>query len=125
MAKTSISKKALGNKLDKLFSKVIRKRGHCERCGSTRNLQTAHIFSRTYRNTRWDTSNALCLCAGCHFWGHKNPILFTEFVHEHLGRDNYEVLKEAHNQIYKGTVEDLQIKLKVLGEMYEEHSSDS
>ena len=118
------TKKSLTNKLDKLVSKIVRSHGKCERCGKRENLQCCHIFSRTYRSLRWSLDNLLCLCAGCHHWGHKNPILFTEFVREHLGEDNYELLKENYRAITKLTIQDLEIKLKVLEEMNEEHSSN-
>ena len=111
------TKKTLRNKLDRLFSLVVRGRGKCEKCGSKHELQTAHIFSRTYNSTRWDLDNALCLCVSCHFFFHKNPILFGEFVKEFLPENLYEVLKEKRNFISKYTIEDLQIKLKVLQEL--------
>ncbi len=83
------------NYLDDLTRQAIRKRGKCERCGSRKNLQVSHIYTRTYKETRWMPLNLLLLCASCHFWGHRNPILFTEFVREHLGEENYEKLKVA------------------------------
>jgi hypothetical protein len=63
--------------------------------------------------------NLLCLCASCHFWSHKNPILFTEWVKKFLGEDKYQVLKEKHNQVIKYTLEDLQSKLTILEQMGE------
>lgn len=55
-------------KATKLHSKIVRERaGQCERCGSTDNLQCAHIISRTRSNTRTDLDNAWCLCAKCHW----------------------------------------------------------
>lgn len=112
-------KTTLRNKLDRLCSLIVRGRGRCERCGSQESLQCCHIFSRIYNATRWLLENLLCLCAGCHFWGHKNPILFAEWVRKHLGEEKYKNLKEAHNQITKYTIEDLEIKLKVLTDLAE------
>lgn len=112
-----ITKTSLRRKLDKLCSEIIRKRGKCQKCYGTNALQTSHLFSRTYNNTRWDLCNLLCLCASCHFWSHKNPLLFTEWVKKYLGKEKYEALKEKHNQITKYTLEDLQTKLKVLQKM--------
>jgi hypothetical protein len=110
-----MKKSTLRNKLDKLASKIVRARGRCERCAKIRNLQCAHIFGRTYNNTRWDLDNLLCLCPDCHInFAHKQPILFAEWVRKHLGAEKYENLKEAHNQITKYTIEDLTIKLAVL-----------
>jgi len=106
---------SLKHRLDKRVSEIVRSRGKCQRCGKRQNLQCCHIFGRTYLNTRWSLDNLLCLCPDCHInFAHKQPILFAEFVKKILGIDKYELLKEAHNQIYKPTIEDLQIKLEVL-----------
>jgi hypothetical protein len=111
------TKTSLRRKLDKKISEIVRAKGKCQRCGKKENLQACHIFSRRYLNLRWDLQNILCLCAGCHLWSHANPILFVEFVYELLGEDMYSLLKEARNQITKYTLDDLQIKLKVLEEL--------
>jgi len=111
------SKKTLKRKLDLLCSKIVRARGKCQRCGK-KNVQCCHIFGRTYLNTRWDLLNLLCLCPDCHInFAHKQPILFAEFVKKTLGEDKYELLKESHNLIYKPTISDLEIKLKVLQDL--------
>lgn len=69
-----ITRAGLVKKLDKLFSKIVRSRGECEKCGKKTNLQCAHIYSRKHKNLRWDEENALCLCGGCHmFWWHLEP----------------------------------------------------
>ena len=107
-------KSTLRNKLDKLCSQIVRARGSCEKCKSKESLQCCHIFSRKYNNTRWDLDNLLCLCAKDHFLFHAEPLYFAEWVKLHLGEEKYELLKEKHNQITKYTIEDLQIKLKVL-----------
>ena len=113
-----VSKTTLRNKLDKICSLIVRGRGKCERCGKKENLQCCHIFGRTYNNTRFDLDNLLCLCPDCHInFAHKQPILFAEFVRKILGEEKYETLKEKHNQITKYTIEDLQIKLKVLEDL--------
>jgi len=110
---------SLKRRLDKRVSEIVRSRGKCQRCGKRQNLQCCHIFGRTYLNTRWSLDNLLCLCPDCHInFAHKQPILFAEFVKKILGIDKYELLKEAHNQIYKPTIEDLQIKLEVLNGNY-------
>ena len=98
--------KPLKTKADALFGRLIRSRGACQRCGRTSSevqLQCAHIVSRRFTATRWDENNALCLCAGCHRWGHDNPIEFTKFVTDLLGDEIVEgVLEQARN--YTGTI---------------------
>jgi 5-methylcytosine-specific restriction endonuclease McrA len=112
------SRTTLKNKLDKICSLIVRGRGICQRCGKRENLQTAHIFGRTYLNTRWDLDNLLCLCPDCHInFAHKCPILFTEFVRKIRGEEKYELLKEKHNLIYKPTIDDLEIKYQILKEL--------
>lgn len=100
------------NKLDKKCSQIIRARGYCERCGPLKYhdyslLQCAHIYSRTYKSVRFDLLNLLCLCASCHFWAHKNPIDFGEWVKDHIGLANYTILKQRRNTIKKWTVPDM------------------
>ena len=74
------SPKGAKAKADRLFSLIIRARGHCESCGSTSNLQCAHIVSRRYSHTRCDQRNAFCLCAKCHMHFTDHPVEFAEFV---------------------------------------------
>jgi hypothetical protein len=112
------TKTSLRNKLDRLCSQIVRARGKCEKCGKKKNLQSAHIFGRRFLNTRWLLENQLCLCPDCHInFAHQKPILFAEWVRKYLREEKYEALKEAHRQIYKPTIEDLQIKLKTLEEL--------
>lgn len=95
------TKRTLTKKLDILFSKIVRSKGYCVKCGKTSNLQAAHIYSRRYRSVRWDWNNVLCLCSGCHFWSHHNPILFTEWVAEYLGEHKYIQLKLSASMLKK------------------------
>lgn len=101
-------KSTLTNKLDKICSEIVHHRGRCERCGNRRTLQCCHIFSRSNRSVRWSLINLLCLCAGCHFWGHKNPVLFTEFVRGLLSKEGYDELKQEAIKIKKWTIEELE-----------------
>lgn len=113
------TKSSLTRKLDAECSRVVRSQGYCTWCNMTEHdkLQCAHIFSRTYRNTRWSLKNLLCLCAGCHFKAHKNPVEFTELVRSHLGAYEYEILRVNHNAIKRWTVYEMQELLNTLKEM--------
>src|SRR3990167_10281304 len=79
---------------DELFSKIIRSKGFCERCGKKENLQCAHILSRSYRQVRWDFGNAFCLCNGCHVYFTHHPIEFEEFVITKIGQNAYQTLRK-------------------------------
>lgn len=94
------SKKTMRNKLDKLWSQIIRARGECQRCGKPTNLQAAHINSRRHLAIRYDLDNGLCLCAGCHMWGHHSPTKFTFWLEDYLGRDLLEELHEKNVPTY-------------------------
>lgn len=89
------TRSSLKNKLDKEISRIVRSRGSCAWCDKDdyKKLQAAHIFSRNNLAVRHDLLNIVCLCAGCHFKAHQNPILFTEFIREYLGEVKYENLK--------------------------------
>lgn len=109
-----MKRSTIKNKLDALCGEIVRARGRCERCGRTETLQCCHIYSRTYLHLRWFIPNLLCWCASCHFWGHKNPVEFTEWVKanraEHLGE-----LKRRRNltdKIYDHELMELYEKLK-------------
>lgn len=86
---------------DKMFSLAVRSRGSCERCGESqyKRLQCAHIMSRQYIAVRWDWSNALCLCAGCHYWGHAHPLEWDDFVIGKMGEDAYYELRRRARQV--------------------------
>lgn len=77
----------LVKKADLLFSKYIRLRGVCERCGvdDAKKLQCAHVINRTHKGLRYNEDNALCLCIKCHlFWAHRSPLEFTDWFKTHF-----------------------------------------
>ena len=110
------TKAGLTRKLDIECSRIIRSKGVCASCLSTdySKLQCCHIFSRTYRNTRWHLPNMICMCAGCHFEAHKNPIKFVERVKCALGDKEFEALKNMHNVIKKWTTLEMEELLNEL-----------
>lgn len=76
-----ISSKGWAKKLDTLFSYIIRDRANwtCQKCShefpeeysvkgvrKAQGLDTAHYKGRRLYATRWDLSNAIALCMGCH-----------------------------------------------------------
>ncbi len=117
-AKKAKSPSVLKKQCDVLFSKVIRLRdGKCLKCGTTENLQCAHIASRKHLAGRWESDNALTLCYRCHIhWAHKEPIEFSEWVKENyyemwteagsvtarLFKPNYELILDQLTERYQG-----------------------
>lgn len=110
------SKSTLTRKLDSVVSRITRSIGVCVKCGNAdySKLQCAHIYSRTYRSVRWDLKNVLCLCASCHFYFHKNPIEFGDFVKNYLGEYEYIQLSNRRNSIIKYNTAMMQELLTVL-----------
>lgn len=78
---------------DALFSKIVRSRGSCERCGKTAGLQCAHGFSRRYRAIRWDERNAFAQCGGCHFLLTHRPIEQDDWNRSQWGDALYDELR--------------------------------
>lgn len=104
-------RKKLIEKLDKKWSLAIKQRDKiCILCKKDWNLQSAHIFSRSHLGTRWNITNGLCLCGGCHiFFAHKNPIEFSELVRLRLGEERYQKLRQEAQMITKFSTVDLQL----------------
>ena len=110
------SRTQLKKQADKLFSLIVRSRGSCERCATTRNLQCAHIQSRTNLHLRWDEKNALCLCVRCHlYWAHKNPLEFATWYVALYPKENAYLMKEKNviepNMDYEVVIERLNKRL--------------
>lgn len=84
-------------KATRLHSQLVRLRGLCESCGSTDNLQCAHIISRKYNATRTDENNAFCLCARCHMNFTDDPVGFGLFVIDRVGEPAYDALRAKAN----------------------------
>lgn len=113
------TKSSLTRKLDQECSRVVRGRGVCAKCGSIEyeKFQCAHIFSRVYRSVRWFLDNLLCLCASCHFWAHRNPVLFTEFVKQYLGEERYQFLKSTATAIKRWNIVEMSELLSTLKQL--------
>lgn len=99
MQGSSVSRSIYGTglkaKATKLHSLVVRSRGRCERCGSTSNLQAAHIVPRRYSVTRCDPEAAWCLCAGCHLRTTEHADEHMALVEQTIGLERFWELKRA------------------------------
>jgi hypothetical protein len=114
------TKSSMTCKLDKILGEIVRSRGYCVRCGNKDTLQTAHIYSRSNRATRWDLNNVVCFCYNCHMnFAHKNPVMFTEWVKEWLGEPKYTELKIRANSIKKWTLPEMEELYKRFTELKE------
>lgn len=82
---------------DRLFSQIVRARGNCERCGTVRDLEAAHVVSRRYLTTRYDESNGRCLCHRCHIWAHAFPHDFQTWI----GHDTFSALYQRAQSLEK------------------------
>ena len=108
-----ISRRGTIRKLDTVVSKIVRARGYCVKCGSKKNLQCCHIYTRKFLSTRFDFVNLLCLCASCHAHFHDKPLELGEFVKTHRTLKEYEDLKLRANK-------PRQFKMEELERMYED-----
>lgn len=87
--------------LDSLFSLYIRARAgwKCERCGKfypedeRQALDCSHFVGRAHKGTRWDEENAACHCRGCHQHLGANPIIFVDWIINHMGGQRYAALR--------------------------------
>jgi hypothetical protein len=88
--------------LDKLWSLFIRNRDRtCRKCGKTGSTQAAHIFGRGNLSTRWDAANGIGLCFYCHiYWAHRQPVEFTLWITEELGKAEFDRLKKKARILY-------------------------
>jgi hypothetical protein len=108
--------RGMKGKADRLFSQLIRSRGACERCGSTQNLQTAHIVSRRYSATRCDPMNAFCSCARCHLELTGDPYAHVLWANLYLGEDGYTAMRQkaldGRRPDWAAVVDELTVKLR-------------
>lgn len=110
----SISKKVSSKQLDTLWSKKVRELfGHkCAVCGASP-VQAHHIFTRSYKSTRWNLDNGIALCYRHHFYlEHSKFEEFRDFVINYLGEDKYNEIKELSKQIVKPDLEEIKTSLE-------------
>jgi len=113
--------KGIDGKLDEAWSKLVKLEAgmKCEVCGKTTTLNSHHVFSRSNRSVRWDETNGICLCVGCHtfsskFSAHKTPTEFTYWLEREYGREYIDDLSRRANTTkkwFKFEKEELLIKL--------------
>lgn len=85
--KSSSNHKKLRDKADDLWSEAVKVNYNkrCAYCGTSENLNSHHIFTRSRMGTRWNIDNGICLCANHHtfsqqFSAHGTPAKFNEWL---------------------------------------------
>ena len=93
-------------KLDDMWSRYIRWRDNwqCQRCGNSfstgaQGLHCHHFYTRRKLTTRYDDSNSVAVCHGCHSWLHGHPIEAVRFMKKRLGEQELRALEIRANTI--------------------------
>ena len=112
--KRKTDRKALENKLDTLWAKAVKEKfnNRCAICGTDKNLQAAHLWSRRNKSVRWDINNGIALCTRHHlFWAHREPMEFANFAKTILDEKIIDELElKAHQTVHYSTDDLLEIK---------------
>lgn len=118
--------KGIDNQLDKAWSEIVKKRAEskCERCGKRKYLNAHHIVGRRNMATRWEITNGVCLCAGCHtfsskFSAHQTPTIFSEWIILQRGEEWHDGLVRLANTPKKWTKSEKEELLKEFQECLE------
>lgn len=95
------SARAIDRDLLKQWSNDIKERAgwKCEYCGNSSGLNSHHIFSRRFKNIRYNLDAGICLCAKHHLFdsrmsAHKAPRAFFRWLEEYKGKDFVDVLEK-------------------------------
>ena len=102
------NKKRMKKLLDKKWAELVKLRAgyRCEWCGKkSERLNSHHIFSKRNTSTRWIPENGVCLCVGCHFRAHQEPVEFVRFIEKERGKDLLDMLRIETNTPKKFTKE--------------------
>ena len=97
MVKTKKERKAQIKACDKLWSTAIKlkAKGFCEltQCPKP-GIDAHHVYSRKYKNTRWDVQNGIFLCKWHHIYFAQVEIeKFRDIIIRKMGQRQYDRLK--------------------------------
>lgn len=119
-------KKTLINKLDRVWSLVVRAKRQCDLCGHRGEISefdAHHIRGRARMSTRFDPYNGACLCKGCHRFGVHQDTAKAALMVFNLQEKRYvgwwKELNRKAETIYKPTEQQLEELLKNLTELSE------
>ena len=85
------------------WSKVVRLRDTCERCGGPGPYEAAHIIRRRHVGDpdgvflRTNLDNGLCLCKPCHMTVDADPVQMARLIDVTIGFDLYYQLLAVKN----------------------------
>lgn len=114
--KTKSERQKLVDRLDALFSLVVRTRDQyrCQKEGCTghgKHMQCAHIFTRGKLSVRWELDNAVTMCYYHHIlWSHRKGVEFTLWCQEYLGKKKFNELQRKANDAKPFTIEMMKAK---------------
>lgn len=101
----------LTDQLDTLCSLIVRARTpYCVLCNSVSNLENGHLFTRTWRPTRWDylpRGNCATLCHSCNMRHEGEPQHYVSWYILQYGERAYGDLGQRSRSHDKMRYEDL------------------
>ena len=108
--------KTIANRLDKLWSRIIRSQGYCDLCGLPTEFRKAnahHLIPRRKKFTRWDLNNGSNLHGMvCHKEGIHRDTTQAERLMKNLterrGQDWHDLLMSKREVIWKPTEPELE-----------------
>ena len=113
--------KGIDKKLDDAWSKAVKERDgwKCCYCGTDKNLNSHHIYSRSKKSTRWELDNGITLCVSHHtfnsgFSAHKTPLEFIEWLTDLKGQDFIDGLRLKANTPQKFFIQEKRDLLEYL-----------
>ena len=113
--------KGIDGKLDEAWAYLVKLEAgfKCEVCGTEKNLNSHHIWSRSNRSVRWNPANGVCLCVSHHtfnskFSAHKTPTEFTYWLEETYGKPFLDDLRIEANKTVKWYKHDKETLLETL-----------
>lgn len=102
------SRRWLVAELDRLVSLLVRRRDRrCVTCGSTRDLQCSHFYSRRHLAIRFNLMNCNAMCAGCNRRHNSDATTYLQFMNERYGPEAVAELGAMRAERRKVTDEEL------------------
>jgi len=91
----------------------------CKICGSTKNLQAHHIAPARRFKTRYNPSNGVTLCKGCHCWEKWDYEVFKSMLVPKISQEVYDYWQTVSQGHRSYSVDELEAIKKKLQHVYE------